>query len=122
MRALLIAGFLIAAPAWATASGDAKLQHFLANKVAGKPAECIRPDFSALPVIYDGAGVVYHTPRATYVARMQGACPALREDRTIITHSISGQLCRNDQVRIVEPTGTEYGFCTFGSFTPYSGK
>jgi len=124
VRGVLIAGLIVAAaPAFAAADGNAKLQHFLAGKVAGKPAECIRPDFSAQPVIYDEAGIVYHTPRATYVARMQGDCPQLRESRRIVTSSLAGRLCRNDQVQIVDVTGRPgYGFCTFDNFTPYSRK
>ncbi len=113
MRLLVLAGLIAASPAVAATGGEAKLEKALAGKVAGKPVDCIRPDLSARPEIYDSAGIIY-------VARMQAACPALREDRTVVVRGVGGQICRNDPVRIVESTGATFGFCTFAGFTPYT--
>jgi hypothetical protein len=120
MRLLVLAGLIAASPAVAATGGQAKLEKALAGKVAGKPVDCIRPDLSARPEIYDSAGIIYRDARITYVARMQGACPALREDRTVVVRGVGGQICRNDPVRIVESTGSTFGFCTFAGFTPYT--
>lgn len=109
-------------PALAAAgrSGEERLQKFLAGRTAGAETDCIRPDLSARPEVYDGAGIVYRDARRTYVARLQGACPALRQDRTILVRGNGTRLCRNDPVRIVEATGADFGFCTIAGFTPYS--
>ncbi len=120
MRWIVIAALLGATPALAANDGEAKLQRALAGKVAGQPLRCIQPDLSAQPVIYDGVGILYHRGRTTYVGRLQGACPALREDRTIIVRGQGGLLCRNDPVRIHEATGADFGFCAFSGFTPYT--
>lgn len=113
---LLFAGLILATPALAAKSAEARLDHAL----AGKTVDCIRPDLSARPEIYDGVGILYRDARKTYVAHMEGACPALREDRTIIVTGDGQKICRHDPVRIVEATGAGFGFCTFAGFTPYT--
>jgi hypothetical protein len=75
MRLLVLAGLIAASPAVAATGGEAKLEKALAGKVAGKPVDCIRPDLSARPEIYDSAGIIYRDARITYVARMEGRLP-----------------------------------------------
>lgn len=117
---ILAAATQAGAAATPTTKSDQRLQKLLAGRVAGAPKTCIRPDFSARPEIFEGAGIVYRDGRTTYLATMAGGCPALRESRTIITRTQAGSICRNDPVRIVEPTGADFGFCTFSGFTPYT--
>ena len=112
----LVAGGLLAAPA--SASADA-LSALLKGKTAEAPRRCIFPDRSVQPQIIDGTAIVYRDTRYTYVARFKGGCPALREDRRIVTRGTSGQLCENDPVRVTETTGAGFGICTFERFTPY---
>jgi hypothetical protein len=117
---VLWAGLILATPAIAAKSPEGRLEKALAGKTAGTPVDCIRPDLSARPEIYSGIGILYRDARTTYLARMEGACPALRDDRTIIVRGDGQKLCRHDPVRIVEPTGADFGFCTFSGFTPYA--
>jgi len=116
MRALLLLGVMLASPAVA---GPDRLASLLKGRVAQSPERCIIPDRGVQPEIIDGTALVYRDARYTYVGRFKGGCPALREGRTIVTRSISGQICENDPVRIVEATGAGFGFCTFEKFTPY---
>jgi len=120
LATLLVTGASSAATPATPDKGEAHLQHFLKGRTPGKPIDCIQPDLSAQPVIYDGAGIVYFTAGKTYVARMAGECPALRENRTIFVRGAGGRLCRNDPVRIRESSGADFGFCTIAGFTPYS--
>lgn len=113
----LIAAGLLAAPV-AAAAPD-RLSELVRGKTAGTPRRCIFPDRSVQPVIIDGTAIVYRDARFTYVGRLKGGCPALREGRTIVTRSAGGQLCQNDPVRVVESTGAGFGICTFETFTPY---
>jgi hypothetical protein len=118
MRALLmaVAATLLAA---GSASAADRLAELLKGKVAQSPRRCIFPDRSVQPEIVDGTAVVYRDARYTYVARFKHGCPALREDRRIVTRGAGGQLCENDPVHIAETTGHDFGFCTFDTFVPY---
>lgn len=121
MRALtlsLAAGLLagLAAPAIAAD----RLAEMLKGKTAGSPRRCIFPDRNVQAEIIDGTALIYRDARYTYVGRLKGGCPALREGRRIVTRGAGGQLCENDPVRVVETTGHDFGFCTFDKFTPYS--
>jgi hypothetical protein len=116
MLIVLVAGGLLAAPA--CASPDA-LSALLKGKTAEAPRRCIFPDRSVQPRIIDGTAIVYRDARYTYVAHFKGGCPALREDRRIVTRGTGGGLCENDPVHVTETTGAGFGFCTFDRFTPY---
>ena len=99
-------------------AGD-RLAELLKGKTAASPRRCILPDHNVQAEIIDGTAIVYRDARYTYVGRLKGGCPALREDRRIVTRSTGGQLCENDPVRVVETTGHDFGFCTFDKFVPY---
>ncbi|PZU06759.1 hypothetical protein [Sphingomonas sp.] len=131
MRPLLLASFLLAAPAIAgdvsqvdVAQAEAKLSRLTKGQAAGASVRCIRPEGIVLPEAINGRALAYRTPRALYVGPLRaagtdaGGCPWLREGRTFVTSSINGQLCAGDRVRIVE-TGMLLGQCVFGPFTPY---
>lgn len=120
IRAVLLAvaaGSLSAAPAQAAAPD--RLADLLKGRTALSPRRCIFPDRSVQPEIVDGTAMVYRDARYTYVARFKGGCPALREDRRIVTRGAGGQLCENDPVHIAETTDHDFGFCTFDRFVPY---
>jgi hypothetical protein len=116
MRALLLVA-LLASPA--AAAGPERLDALLKGRVAEAPKSCIFADRAVQPEIIDGTALVYRDARYTYVGRLKGGCPALREGRTIITRGAGHQLCEHDPVRIVEATGAGFGFCTFDKFVPY---
>ena len=114
------AGLLSVAPA--SAAAPDRLGDLLKGKTVLSPRRCIFPARSAQPEIVDGTTIVYRDARYTYVARFKGGCPALREDRRIVTRGAGGQLCENDPVYIAETTGHDFGFCTVDRFVPYRKK
>jgi hypothetical protein len=55
-----------------------------------------------------------------WVNRPAGGCPELDFGRALITRTTTGQLCRGDIATVFDPvSGTEYGACGLGDFTPY---
>lgn len=99
---------------------EASLERTIGNRHAEPPVDCIRPDLNVRPEIFDQTAIVYRDARRTYVNRLNGRCPQLREGRRIIVTGAGGRLCRNDPVRVVEATGAGFGFCTLGPFIPYA--
>jgi hypothetical protein len=104
------------------ADTDAQLAGELANyRQAGQPVSCVnlrtvRGNHSA----GEGAIVFEGTGSRLWVNRPAGGCPDLHGNRTLITRTPSGQLCRGDIVRVADLTsGFEYGSCGLGDFTPY---
>jgi len=58
--------------------------------------------------------------RRIYVNRPAGGCPDLSAGRTLRVRTSMGRLCRGDIVTVVDlVSGTEYGGCGLGDFTPY---
>jgi hypothetical protein len=117
-RNLALAAGVLAGLATPAFAAD-RLAELLKGKTAASPRRCIFPDRTVQAEIIDGRAIVYRDARYTYVGRLKGGCPALREDRRIVTRSTGGQLCENDAVRVVETTGHDFGFCTFDKFVPY---
>ncbi|HEX8579241.1 MAG TPA: hypothetical protein VIA98_03450 [Allosphingosinicella sp.] len=104
------------------ADTDVRLAGELSNyRQSGQPVSCVnlrnvRGNHSA----GEGAIVFEGTGNRLWVNRPAGGCPDLRGDRTLITRTPSGQLCRGDIVRVTELTsGIDYGSCGLGDFTPY---
>lgn len=55
-----------------------------------------------------------------YVKRPTGGCPGLDFGRALSTRNTSSTLCRGDVVTVFDPiSGTQYGGCSLGHFTPY---
>lgn len=55
-----------------------------------------------------------------WVNRPAGGCPSLDMGRTLVTRAPSTQLCRGDIASVVDlVSGTQYGGCGLGEFTPY---
>ena len=70
--------------------------------------------------IFDSGAILYRMTGGPDYLNSPG-CPNLRHDRTIISHTYSGQLCRGDILTIVDPpSGVGYGGCPLGDFVPYT--
>lgn len=94
---------------------------FLAGRVAGKPVNCIDPQMNNGPTIIDADTILYNANgRRLYRTGPVGKCPSLRPMTTLIVEIRSGQLCRNDLFRVLEPgTTIPSAYCRFRDFTPY---
>jgi hypothetical protein len=105
-----------------TAQDEAALAEALAGRVAGEPQDCI----SAAELAGDqtfGRGVILFRSRSNdvvYVNRPPGGCTGLDFGRAIKVQAPSTRLCRGDLITVFDPlTGTQYGSCGLGEFTPY---
>ena len=68
----------------------------------------------------EGAVIFGGTGSRVWVNRPRDGCPLLRDTRALTVRTTGNQLCRNEIVRVVDPaTGTFYGSCALGDFTPY---
>lgn len=122
MRRLMLAAVLASAlPVPALARLEPSPQRTLAGKVAGPARDCLQPfqrdqetkTFKSGDILYRGRGTTW------YLNHPPG-CPEFRSQMAIISDTPS-QLCRGDIIRLVEPvSGTFYGSCALGDFTPYT--
>jgi hypothetical protein len=113
---------LVATTALAARSDDpARLEKLLAGRTAGKPVSCLPPGPNSNSTTVGGT-VVYQMGRTYYVQRFMGGCPALRNDRVLISTHPTGRTCRGDiaQIAMQQPPGMSVGSCVFDDFTPYT--
>ena len=114
-----------ASPAFARQStherGEAELAKQLSGLVPGKPVHCISRAQSEGSTIIDGTAIVYRgIGRTLYVNRPNGA-EMLREDDIPVQYVYGSQLCRMDQVKLLDrSTRMERGFANLGDFVPYT--
>lgn len=124
---LCLAALLTAAagPAFAAQSiqerGEAELAKQVAGLVAGKPVQCISLSQSDGSTIIDGTAIVYRgIGGRLYVNRPSGA-EMLREDDIPVQYIYGSQLCRMDQIKLLDrSTRMERGFANLGDFVPYT--
>jgi hypothetical protein len=111
----------VAAPAAEKKPKVDPLTSALAGRVAGKPSECVDPHWTDGPQIIDDHTILYReSGRRIWRADVEGPCPALRPQVTLITRIYGSQLCRNDQFQVLEiGSRIPSAFCRFGKFTPY---
>lgn len=75
--------------------------------------------------IVDQSAIIYKASnRRLYVNQPdEGRCPALRKDRALVTRTTTGNLCRMDIVRVIDPPAPlDVGSCILGDFTEYRRK
>ncbi|WP_294395521.1 hypothetical protein [uncultured Sphingomonas sp.] len=123
---LLIAGLALAAlPAHAadtaSARGEKALAKELAGRVAGSPVRCLDLQRIQGTEIFEGTAIVYRTGRnVIYVNRTLGA-RLLHFDDIPVTNVFGSQVCRLDQVRLLDrSTRFQRGFAVLGEFVPYT--
>lgn len=99
---------------------QAELAKALSGTVRGKTLECVDPQEVEGPEIVGKRTLVYRRVGTLYRNDLIGPCPSLESDSTIIMEVKSGELCRNDMFRTVEPGDTiPSQFCRLGNFTEY---
>lgn len=120
MRGLLafFAAMLAAAPA---ASSKDELADALANRVAGKPVDCIDKSFVDGPQIINDRTIIYRqTGRRVWRNDLPDACRGMRPMDTIVIELWGNQMCENDHFLTVSPASRIPGaICRLGKFTPY---
>ena len=123
--ALLTAGCTAAAddaPSDPSAIAQTRLAEELRGRVAGPPQSCVSTrllrgnrSVGEDVIIFDG-----QSRNLIYVNRPPAGCPELDSGRALITRTPSTQLCRGDIATVADlVSGTEYGSCGLGDFTPY---
>lgn len=104
------------------AEDEAGLAAALSGRIAGPPQDCVDQGDLSGNKSY-GRGVILFSGRTNdvvYVNRPVGGCPDLNLGRALKTRTTMTQLCRGDIVTVFDPiSGTEYGGCGLGQFTPY---
>jgi hypothetical protein len=118
--ASLTAGCTMSAAPDASPEVRADLARSLAGRVARPPLSCVGlRDLGGNRTVGD-AIIFGGDNRRIYVNRPPGGCPSLAFGRTLRVGSTTGQLCRGDIATVVDLlSGTEYGACGLGDFTPY---
>lgn len=125
MKSLLTLAALavtFAAPAQAKRlSPDAQLADLLKGRVAGAPVQCIPTNVTNSQQIVTGRAIVWRVGSKLYVNVPRARAETLRDDDVLITQQWGSQLCRNDQVRTVNPMSRiPGGVLLLGDFVPYT--
>jgi hypothetical protein len=104
------------------AEDEAGLAAALSGRIAGPPQDCVDARDLGGNKSY-GRGVILfggRTDDVVYVNRPAAGCPGLDFGWALKTRTTTTQLCRGDIVIVFDPvSGTEYGGCGLGEFTPY---
>lgn len=118
--AILAVGYGGANGAQSTREAD-KAAEALAGRTAGTPVSCVNlRDLRGNRSLADGSLLFEGRGGLVYLNRPANGCPDLNAGRSLVTRTPSGQLCRGDIARVVDPTnGIEYGSCGLGEFVPY---
>ncbi|HVN32026.1 MAG TPA: hypothetical protein VMT45_08555 [Thermoanaerobaculaceae bacterium] len=104
------------------AKHEGDLTEALSGRIAGPPQDCVGEADLAGNTAYGKGVIVFrsHTDETLYVNRPAVGCPGLDFGRAIKTRTPSARLCRGDVITVFDPvSGTEYGSCSLGEFTPY---
>lgn len=99
-----------------------KMSKALAGRTAGKPVSCVQLRDIRSSRIIDASGIIYELNSKRWLVNFPaGGCSALRPERVLVTTTPTGELCRGDIARLIDPpTPIEYGSCGLGDFVPYT--
>ena len=101
---------------------DAALAEELAGWAQAGPAQnCVSQRMlRSNRSVGEGAIIFETSGDRVYVNRPTAGCPSLRLGRALVTRTTSSQLCSGDIATVFDPvSGSEYGACGLGEFTPY---
>jgi hypothetical protein len=105
-----------------SARAETELTRALAGKVAGAPVKCL-PSFRTndMTIIDDNTILFREGRRRVYRNDPPGGCsPMGRGGYALVTHSLAGEMCRGDIVRVVDLSSQMMtGSCSLGDFVPY---
>lgn len=116
----LIAAALAAPATAARRTPDEQLAKLLEGRVAQAPVNCINPSQATSTQIVAGKAIVYGVGSRLYVNVPRGRAETMRSDDILITRQFGSQLCRNDQVQLLERgLSIPRGIILLGDFVPY---
>ena len=123
MRLPILAAAAIALASCAASpppSPDPAFAAELAGRVAGPPQSCVFAQSSEAPRVIDSRTLAYGSGRTIYVNRLPGACPGLRPLETLVIEVSSGNYCRGDRFRTVQPGSIiPSPTCNLSDWVPY---
>lgn len=105
-----------------TAKAELKLQKALQGKVAGAPVKCLRSTRTGDMTIVDDNSILFRDGRnRVYRNDPLGGCsPMGRGGYALVTHPVTGEMCRGDIVQVVDLSSRMLaGSCSLGDFIPY---
>ena len=92
----------------------------LAGRVAGETQSCVSSSPQVNLRVIDRRTIAYDRGRTLWVNRLQADCPALDPLNSLIVEGSSGQYCRGDRIRGLEPGAVIPGpICILRDWTPY---
>ncbi|MGK6325302.1 hypothetical protein ACMGDM_19725 [Sphingomonas sp. DT-51] len=101
-------------------SPDAELADLLKGRVAEPAVRCITPTTNDSQRIIAGKAIVYGNGRRIWVNVPIGRLDTMRWDDVLVTERFGGQLCRNDQIRVVDRfSRVPRPILRLGAFVPY---
>ena len=120
--AALVAGTVSAGQAASPRErGEARLDHILQGRIAGKPVDCIDTRAVSSTEVVDGTAIVYRVGSRLFVNRPTMGASSLRRDDVLLTKSYDTRLCSVDSVRLLDQfSHFERGFVGLGKFVPYA--
>ncbi|MBB3695727.1 hypothetical protein [Sphingomonas sp. BK580] len=119
--AMAMVALLAAAPAAAKRkTPDAELAELLKGRTAEPAVRCITPTTNDSQRIISGKAIVYGNGRRIWVNVPIGRLETMRWDDVLVTERFGGQLCRNDQIRVVDRfSRVPRPILRLGDFVPY---
>ena len=106
-----------------TARAEQKLAAQLQGKVPGPPVSCLPPYRTNDMIVIDDNTILFRESRnKVYRQDPPGGCsPMGSGGYTLVTKSISSQMCRGDIVQVTDlRSGIIAGSCALGDFVPYT--
>ena len=104
------------------AQHEADLAAALSGRIAGTPQDCVTQSDLGSNKSYGRDVILFYgrTSDVVSVNRPAGGCPDLEFGRALKTQNSTTRLCRGDIATVFDPvSGTDYGGCSLGEFTPY---
>lgn len=93
----------------------------LKGRVAGEPTNCISTTIGDGPQIIDSRTLIYRQGSRVWRNDLDGGCPGLDPNDTLIIERHGSQLCKLDTIRVLQPGSSIPGpTCWLGKFTPYT--
>lgn len=100
--------------------GADPLARELAGRVAGAPQACVGTLPNQNLRVIDSRTLAYDRGSELWVNRLAAHCPSLSPLNIVIIEATSGQYCRGDRVRGLEPSGIIPGpSCNLQDWIPY---